>query len=54
MAGQIRQIPRDRSIGKRDDVGKIHQRDVVEFRTADALRLKNSEQAGVVKLPLGF
>jgi len=43
MAGQVGEIPRHRGIGQRDDVGEIHQRDIVEFRTADALRLKNSE-----------
>ncbi len=54
MAGQVSQIPRHRGIGQRDDVGKIHQRDIIEFRPADALRLQNPEQAGLVKLPLGF
>ena len=54
MAGEIGEIPRHRRIGLSQRIGAIDQRDVIELRAADALRLQDPEQTGVVQIALGF
>lgn len=54
MAREVCEIPCDRSIGQRNNIGEIDQRDIVQLSTSDALRLQNSEQTGLVKVLLGL
>ncbi|CKY47279.1 Uncharacterised protein [Mycobacterium tuberculosis] len=39
MTGQVCKIPCNRSIRQRDNVGKIDQRDVIQFSTSNTLGL---------------
>ena len=54
VAGEIGEIPGHRRIALRERIGAIDQRDVVEFGAADALRLHDPEQAGIVQIALGL
>ena len=54
VAGEIGEIPRHRRIRLRERIGAIDQRDVIEFGAADALRLHDPEQAGIMQIALGL
>ena len=54
VAGEIGKIPCHGSIGLPQRIGAIDQRDIIEFRAADAFGLHDPEQTGIVQITFGF